>query len=514
MLQDKSSNNKRIAKNTILLYFRTFLTMFVGLFTSRVILNTLGIDDYGVYNVIGGVVAMFTLFTGSLSTAISRFLAIGLGMGNQNNLKNIFSTSVTIQIVLAVFVAILCEIGGVWFLNSQLNIPVERMEAANWVLHFSILTFCVNLLSVPYNAAIIAHERMDAFAYISIVEVLIKLLVAYSLYVSPLDKLITYGGLLAGVSILMRCIYGIYCRRSFEECHYKFVLDKCLLKEMTGFAGWNFFGAASVVFYTQGVSIVMNLFFGVVYNAARGVATQVEGIIKGFVNNFTTAINPQIMKSYAASEIEYTFKLVNTGSKFTCYLMLIFMLPFMFEAEKILELWLGVYPPEAPLFLRLTLIGTIVDLSGNALANAVWATGNIKKYYVIIGTSSILVLPITYLLYLMGLPAYYCYVVYIIVYLIVQVQRLFIARSQMGFPIRKYVTEVAKPVVIVTLLSLIVPISLCLMMDDSYSRMFIVALVSVTCTVITIYLVGLSVSEKNMVTLKLMRIIPIISRKK
>ena len=304
------NNNKRIAKNTLLLYFRQLLLMFIGLFTSRVVLNSLGVENYGVYNVVGGIVAMFTLLTGSLTAEISLFINVVLGKGDIGRLNVIFSTAVNVQIGMAILVGLLCEIGGVWFLNTHLNIPIARMEAANWVLQLSIITFCINLISVPYNAAIIAHEKMNVFAYISILEGVFKLIVAYTLYVSPYDKLKTYAVLLTVIAIILRFIYGFYCGKTFKECHYHYVFDKQILKDISGFAGWNFFGSGAYLFNTQGVNIVTNLFFGVAANAARGVATQAEGIVKTFVTTFTTAINPQIMQSYAESNLNYTVNFV------------------------------------------------------------------------------------------------------------------------------------------------------------------------------------------------------------
>ena len=251
-MQEHSVNNKRIAKNTLLLYFRMLLIMAVTLYISRVVLATLGVEDFGIYNVVGGVVAMFTVISGSLSSAISRFITYELGRGNKERLKVIFSSSVVIQTCLAVLVCILAEVGGVWFLNNMMNIPAERMYAANWVLQCSILTFMINLISVPYNAAIIAHERMKAFAYVSILEVLLKLAVVFVLYLSSFDKLATYAVLLLAVALVIRLIYGFYCKRHFEECNFHFVYDRSVLKDIGGFAGWNFIGSASAVLRDQG----------------------------------------------------------------------------------------------------------------------------------------------------------------------------------------------------------------------------------------------------------------------
>ena len=309
-MTDTSANNKRIAKNTLLLYFRMLFMMAVSLYTSRVVLNALGVEDFGIYNVVGGVVAMFSMLSGSLSAAITRFITYELGKGNQENLKKIFSSSVTIQIGLAILIIVVAEAIGVWFLNMKMNIPDVRITAANWVFQFSILTFAVNLISVPYNASIIAHERMSAFAYISILEAIGKLAIVFLIVISPMDKLIFYAILMCAVALIVRLAYGVYCKRHFEECTYHFIFDRDLLKHMFGFAGWNFIGATSAVLRDQGGNVVINLFCGPAANAARGIAFQVNNAISGFVTNFMTALNPQITKSYAAGDRKYMMTLI------------------------------------------------------------------------------------------------------------------------------------------------------------------------------------------------------------
>ena len=305
--------------------------MAVSLYTSRVILHTLGVEDFGIYNVVGGVVAMFSAISGSLSAAISRFITYELGKGDKGKLVRIFSSSVTIQIGLGLIILVLAELVGVWFLNEKMNIPDGRMYAANWVFQLSILTFIINLVSVPYNAAIIAHEKMSAFAYISILEVLAKLVIVYLLIISPIDKLIFYAVLMTTVALMIRFVYGYYCKRHFEECTYHFIFDKELLKKMFGFAGWNFIGAASAVLRDQGGNIVINLFCGPAVNAARGIAYQVNTAINGFVGNFMMALNPQITKSYASGDKDYMMTLIYQGARLSFYILLLLSLPSMSE---------------------------------------------------------------------------------------------------------------------------------------------------------------------------------------
>lgn len=501
-MSEQSLNNKRIAKNTLVLYFRLFLTMGVSLFTSRIVLNVLGVEDYGTYNVVGGVVAMFSLFTSSLSAAISRFLTYELGRNDKEKLSLVFSTSVNIQIVLAVAVTILAEIIGMWFLNNHMNIPEDRMYAANWVLQFSILTFAINLISIPYNAVIIAHERMSAFAYIGIVEVLLKLLVAYLLYISPIDKLITYALLLAVVAVLVRFIYSIYCNRHFEECHYHMVYDKSLLKQMTGFAGWNLLGSGAYLFNTQGVNIATNIYFGVAANAARGVAGQVESVVRQFVTNFTTALNPQITKSYAAEDMQYMYSLVCRGAKFSYFLMFIFAVPFMFETETIMQLWLKNYPPEAPLFLRLSMVGTLFDILGNSTANAAWATGNVRRYYIFVGGVGCLVFPVSWICFAFGTEAYASYIVFMVIYFALIFVKLYIVKGLISFPVVKYYKEVFYRIAPVSVLSFILPAIPYLCIEGIIARCLIVCFVSLLSTGISIYALGLTRGEKRMVNEK------------
>ena len=337
-MTDTSANNKRIAKNTLLLYFRMLFMMAVSLYTSRVVLNALGVEDFGIYNVVGGVVAMFSMLSGSLSAAITRFITYELGKGNQENLKKIFSSSVTIQIGLAILIIVVAEAIGVWFLNMKMNIPDVRITAANWVFQFSILTFAVNLISVPYNASIIAHERMSAFAYISILEAIGKLAIVFLIVISPMDKLIFYAILMCAVALIVRLAYGVYCKRHFEECTYHFIFDRDLLKHMFGFAGWNFIGATSAVLRDQGGNVVINLFCGPAANAARGIAFQVNNAISGFVTNFMTALNPQITKSYAAGDRKYMMTLIFQGARLSFYMLLLLSLPVLINTHYILSL--------------------------------------------------------------------------------------------------------------------------------------------------------------------------------
>lgn len=492
------ANNKRIAKNTLLLYFRTMFVMIIALYTSRLILYELGIDDYGIYNAVGGVVAMFTVISSALSSSISRFITYELGHGDTSRLSAIFSTSLNIQFAIVAIVLILCEVVGVWFLNNKMSIPPERLVAANWVLQCSLLSFCVGLISIPYNACIIAHEHMSAFAYISILEAVLKLIICYLLVSSPWDQLITYAVLMLAVSILIRIVYGVYCSRHFDECHYHRVKDRLLLRKMTSFAGWGFITNIAWVFNTQGVNLLVNVFFGVALNAARGVATQVEGSVLQFVNNFTTAINPQITKCYAAGEKEAMFSLVCRGAKFSLLLLLFIAVPLELETEYILTLWLKIVPNHAVTFTRLVIIGIMVNALGNTGYTACMATGNIKRYVLWITSVGILVFPLTWVAYKLGMPAETTYIIYISVYIIVDIVRLYIMRGLLNFPAMMFVQKVLIPLICTISVGSILPIIVYSSMSQSLIRLFVTTIVSFFSIGLATCYIGLTKHEREM----------------
>lgn len=501
-MSDTSANNKRIAKNTLMLYIRMFFIMLISLFTSRVVLNTLGVENYGINNAVGGMVAMFSLLSGSLSNAISRFFTFELGRGDFSRLRSVFSTSVNIQIIMAVAIFIIAEVVGVWFLNSKMNIPPDRLSAANWVLHCSVLSFAVNLISIPYNACIIAHERMSVFAYISIVEVVLKLAIVYMLWISPFDKLIVYSILLLSVSVIIRIIYGAYCSRNFEECKYRIMLDKGLFREMAGFAGWNFFGNTAYMLNTQGVNMLINIFFGVALNAARGIAVQVEAAVNQFVNNFMTALNPQITKSYAAGDYGYMVKLICRGSKFSFFIMFLFIVPFELEAEMILKLWLGAVPEYAATFLRLVLLASLANIIGNPLYVAILATGKIKRYQLMVASYGCLVFPLSWIAYKIGLPAYSTYIIYAFIYFTLNGIRLIEIKRLMNFPVMQYVNSVLWRMLLVGGASFFLPLLLHYMIKESIYRVFVVCICGVLWTALCSYIFGLDKNEQNFILQK------------
>lgn len=506
MSTQTSDNNKRIAKNTLLLYFRMLFMMVVSLYTSRVILNALGVEDFGIYNVVGGVVAMFSVISGSLSAAISRFITFELGRGDQSKLNKIFSASVTIQLLLSLIIVALIESVGVWFLNAKMTTPTERITAANWVLQFSIVTFVINLISVPYNAAIIAHEKMSAFAYISILEAVGKLAIAFLIMQSPIDRLIYYAILMCAVAALVQFTYGHYCRKHFSECIYHFHWDKKILKQIFSFAGWNFIGSSSAILRDQGGNIVINLFYGPAVNAARGIAVQVNTAVAGFVNNFMTALNPQITKSYASGEREYMMTLIYQGARLSFYMLLFLSLPVLVNTHYILVLWLKLIPEHTVSFVQLTLIFAMCESISYPLITAMLATGNIRNYQLVVGGLQLFNLPISYILLRLGFMPESVLVVAIVISQLCLLARLIMLRTMINLSFWQFTRKVYLNVIAVAVLSSIVPLLMSFNVSETFGHFLLVCIVSVLCTSITIYYVGCTNEERQKVKLQVHKI--------
>lgn len=496
---DQSANNKRIAKNTIVLYIRTMFVMLISLYTSRVILEVLGVEDYGIYQVVGGVVAMFSVISSSLSNAISRFLTFEIGHGDGERLKKIFSTSITIQLVIAAIIFLLSEIVGIWFIEAKMQIPLERLDAAKWVLHCSLFTFCINLLSVPYNACIIAHERMNAFAYIGIFEAIMKLAICYLIIVSPIDRLISYALLMMLLAVVVRIIYGIYCNRQFVESRVRVGFDKGIFKEMLGFSGWSFFNNTAFILNNQGVNMLMNVYFGVVVNAARGIAVQVESAVLQFVNNFTTAINPQITKSYASGDLESMHKLVCRGAKFSYFSMLFLALPIILEADQILNIWLVDVPEYTVIFVQLSLIMGLCDSIGNSGYTACIATGKLKKYSLVITSIAILEFPLAWVCFVLGAAPAYAYYTYIIVKIVILIARMYLMESMVGLKSSMYVRNVFLPILLTTLLAIVPPVVLSIFVRQSILRLVLIVVASFASVAVSTLYVGMTASERAVV---------------
>ena len=429
-MQDTTSNNKRIAKNTIMLYIRMFISMLVGLYTSRVVLATLGVEDYGIYGVVGGVIGMMGFLNASMSGATSRFLTFELGRGDKDRLAKTFSSALIVHIGIAIVVLILAETVGLWFLSNKLNIPAERMQAAHWVYQLSILSAMFGITQVPYNAAIIAHEKMDVYAYVEILNVSLKLLIVYLLCIGNFDKLILYASLMLAVSILIMMVYRIYAIRQFPEAHFHWIWDKTYLRPLLSFSGWDLYGNACVIARQQGTNFLINIFYGVVYNAASGIATTVQGTISGLAFNIILAFRPQIIKQYAKGNVEDMSKLVGNAVCFTTILFGCMSIPLILETHYIMKAWLGVIPEKSEIFCQILLIASFLGLLNNIWNTCIHATGKIKEISIFSGTFFLISLPIIYVVFQFKAPVESAYLVFILSIVFVNVSNLLIIKKK------------------------------------------------------------------------------------
>ena len=498
-MSNQQETSKRIAKNTLLLYVRMLFLMLISLYTSRVVLKALGIEDFGIYNVVGGVVAMFSIISGSLSASITRFLNYEMGIGNISRLKHIFSSSVTTQLLLSLIIIILGESIGLWFLNNKMIIPEERCFAANWVFQLSIITFIINLISVPYNAAIIAHEKMSAFAYIGIFEGVAKLCVAYLLTIAPFDHLISYAILMCLIAMIVRFAYGRYCSIHFEECEYSFTFDKKLLKELFSFAGWNFIGAIAGVLREQGGNILLNLFCGPAINAARGISSQVNNAVSGFVTNFTMALNPQITQSYSSGKRAYMQVLMYQGAKMSYYILLILSLPIIINTTYILQLWLGDYPDYTDSFVRLILFLSMWESMAFPMSTGLLATGNIKYYQICVGGLNLLNIPVSYVFLRYGFSPNVVLIVAIMISQLALFMRLYFIKRLLFFNIREFLTEVYLRILAVTFFSMIMPLCIYLNWNGTLSSFVVVSVISILSTSFIIWMIGCNEDERSLI---------------
>ncbi len=495
-----AENSKRIARNTALLYVRMIFVMAVTLYTSRVVLQALGVTDFGIYNVVGGVVAMLSFLNSSLSTATQRYMNYEMGRGNDEGLRKVFSMSFIGFCLMGVVALILAETVGLWFLHAKLVIPPERMDAAVWVYHFSVLTFLVNIITVPYQAAIIAHERMSVYAYLSVIEVIIKLLIVFILQWVTTDKLWLYGLLMLLASSVICTSYRIYSTRLFPECRLRWVWDRKLLRGLFSFSGWMLAGTITSLVNVQGVNILMNIFFGPALNAARAVAMQVNSAVNTFSANFLTATRPQIVKSYAQEEYTYMYRLVFSASKFSFYLLFVLSLPILFNAEWVLGIWLKDVPPYAVGFTCLVLADLLIVASYNPIAFISQASGRVRDYQLSISLCFLAVPLLSWLAFHVGYPPQTPFVIAIVVDLIGLFVRVCVLRRIVNFPVGSYLHKVWLPILGVVLVS--VPLSL-------LSRYFpiegrnVFALVSICwCLLVSgfsIWLTGLDKGEKSLI---------------
>ena len=494
----KNENNKRIAKNTGMLYIRMLLTMAVTLYTSRIVLKTLGIEDYGIYSVVAGFVLMLGFLNNSMAAATQRFLSFEIGRKDHIQLSRVFSMSVNIHFIIATVILILAETVGLWVVNTQLIIPTERMVAANWVYQFSILAFLVNVISVPYNATIIANERMSAFAWISIIEVSLKLLIVFLLIWFGFDKLKLYGVLVFSVALIIGIIYASYCRYNFAESKFNFFWDRPLFKEIMSFVSWSLIGSANSVMSNQGVNILLNLFFGPAINAARGIAIQVQAAVSSFVYNFQIAMNPQIFKSYASGDLKYMHQLIFLSAKYSFFLLFTLSLPILLETEIILKLWLNLVPEYTLIFTKLVIINVLIDCISGPLMIGAQASGKIKLYHMVVGGLLLLILPITYLFLNLGFLPQITLYISISFSIIALFARLIILQNIIQINIKNFFIKVVFKVVLVGFVAIIAPLMIHLMIiEQSLLRFIIVVFIAVVSSLGSIYLIGLNKDEKK-----------------
>lgn len=496
---NQRSNNKRIAQNTILLYFRMLFMMAISLYTSRVILNILGVEDFGIYSVVGGIVGLFSFLNGSMSTATQRYLTFEIGIGNLEKLKKTFSLCITIHAIIALIIVILAETVGLWLLSTKMNIPSERVDAAMWVYQLSVFTCVVLMMSVPYNADIIAHEKMGAFAYISIFEVIAKLLIVYLLNCINYDKLKIYAILMFCIQAIIRTIYGTYCKRHFAETQYKFIWDSVLMKEMLGFAGWNMFGIIAGIGITQGVNIMLNMFFGPIVNAARGIAVQVQNAITGFSSNFQLALNPQITKSYANREMEQMHRLIFASSKYSFLLLYFLSLPLLIETDQILQWWLKEVPAYTTNFVRIMLCISMINVMADAFMVSSQATGKVRMYQILVGGTLLFIVPTSYVALKLGYSPESVFITHLLYAILAQVVRVYLVHKLIRFSIRNYINNVIIRIITVVILSFLPPLFCYLSMDISLTRFLTVGATSVISVLVSIYFIGLEQAERNFI---------------
>lgn len=504
------SNNKTIAKNTLFLYFRMMFTMVISLFTSRIILQKLGVDDYGIYQAVGGVVGFLSFINGALSTGSSRFLTYALGEGNVEKLKRTFSTTLNIHILIAILIVIVAETVGLWFLYNKMVIAPDRLSAAVYTYHLSILTAVFTLTQVPYNATIVAHEKMSIYAYMSIFEVSAKLLICYLLTIGGGDRLMMYATLLLGVQVGVMCFYRFYCTRHFEEARFSFSFDKKIFKEIAGFSGWSMFANASIALNSQGVLILLNMFFTPAVVAARAISLQVNMAANQFVSNFRQAANPQIVKKYAAGDYEGSKHLLLESTKYSYYMMYLIALPVCLLAYPLLKLWLGVVPNYTVPFLQLVIVQSLFQVFDTSFYTALYAKGRLRENALTSPTLGFMIFPITYVLFKLGYSPLVLSWTSLVVYAILGI----IVKPWLIIKIVDYkcseIWSVYRSCLVVTLVSLPVPIIIYRLLDTSELLNFIiVGFVCLLSIGITVFFFGIDIAMRKKVVGAVMKKIKI-----
>jgi len=492
-------NKGKIAKNTLMLYCRMILTMVVSLYTSRVVLNALGVTDYGVYNVVGGVVTMLSFFNSSIVSSTQRFLNVGMADNSEYSLTTIFSSSVNVHLIIGVVTVLLLETVGLWFVANKLVIPASQHTAAMWVYQCSIFSFFISIISAPYNAVIIAYERMSAFAILSIVEVILKLGVAFAIMYYAGSRLMLYAALLLCTTLIMRAFYGLYCSKSFKDIRFKIEWRPKLIKKMMSFSGWMIFGCVSDLLATQGVNMMINMFFGPIFNAARAIAVQVQGAVAQFSANFIISVNPQIVKSYASKDYIYAYNLTFTASKVSFFLMMLIIIPLLIRSEQILTLWLTTVPQYTLVFLNIILIEYLIRSSYTPLAQINQAGGNIKAYQLSIAGLFLLNFIVSYILFKVGFPVYSTFIVSAIIAILGLIVRLIVLTVQQQFPTGRYLKDVSFPITIVALVSFVISYVINENLSADIGGMVLAIIISIGISSSLIWLIGLNKAEKQFI---------------
>lgn len=506
------TDNKRIAKNTLLLYLRMFYSLLISLLTARVILQALGFTDYGLYNVVGSVTTMFTFLRAAMGNATNRYIAFGVGKGDIEELKKTFSTCVIVHTILALLIIVVCEVVGLWLFYNKMEIPPDRLNACFWVLQLSIAACAIGVICVPYDADIIAHEKMGVFAFISILNSTLNLGVIYAVKFCPLDKLVFYAFLVFAIQVMNRIIYNAYCHKHFPESRFVRIIDKVQIKEMFKFAFWNLFGNMAAIACTPLLNVFLNMFFGPVVNAARAIAVNVQSVVHSFISNFQLAVVPQITKSYAAGHLRRMQKLIITSSKFSYFLFFFAALPLTIEARQVLTLWLGDIPDHTISFMQLTMLTMLITSWIQPLHTANLATGRIKKFQTWRGVVMLLMLPISYIALKAGAIPEVVFWVQLIVTFAAQIVMLIIIRPLIQLSLREYAMEVFLRTGIVSVLAAAPSYIVYKFLPENIWTLFVVCAVSVIFTAVFIYCIGLNRSEKDMVISKVKPVIAKIHR--
>lgn len=495
-----NEDNRRIAKNTIYLYIRQIIILAISLYTSRVVLNSLGATDYGLYNVVGGVIVLFSFISNALSNSASRYIAYAIGANNPQEIRRTFGTFLSLYYCVAAGIIFLGETVGLWFVYNYLTIPPERFSASLWVYHFSIASVVMNLLYVPYNCLIIAYERMSAFAYISILEAVLKLCIALVLSVAPFDKLVFYAALVLALGVFIRFIYIFYCKRNFTESSSRCVWDKKLFVEISKYSGWVLFGSLAFTTYTQGLNVLLNIFFGPVVNAARGIAVQVQSATQNFIVGFQTAIYPQIIKSYAQNNLTRMYVLLHTVCKGSFFLFYIIALPFLLKTSTILELWLKNVPDYTVPFTCCILVFSMLRALTNEINHAVQATGKIKVYQLVDGLMGLAIMPISYIaLKFFNANPVVVFIILVVVELLTVIARIQIGIPQIGDSINTFFKDVLLPVIFVASVGAMIPIIVSRYSGDTLWGFICVALSVVLWSIPVVFFLGLNKYEKKII---------------